>query len=138
MTPEEIELAKRLAACEQWDWDEEPVDGICAISPDGAEEDMIDAGIIQPDRTGWYPNLYHWATVGCLLGMVTEAIQAGCRNSGCELELHFFKNESVDPWYVFPENTCDCNGRVRPDNQSGHLGPALARLLLEVWEDHVE
>lgn len=123
MTPEETALAKMLAACKQWDWDAKIMLGLDAIRPDGMH--MVLDGALLGDMTGWYPDLEHWGAVGCLLGMVVA------------------EDPLIGLW------SCGIVGDPRPQpmwcaSRASSMaterqwdtapGPALAKLLLEIWE----
>lgn len=139
MTPDEIALAKRLVECEQWRWDE--LDGVLAVWPDG-EADRVGDSLIEIHMfESCYPDLHDWATVGCLLGMAVEATKS--RGGGWYIgisddyeEGREDRSNSAECRIYWDDPKCETCGCTIGDNANGfgrHPGPAIARLLLEVW-----
>lgn len=119
MTDEQIALARRLVACEQWRW----VQGMSThdINPHGGEPCggwVIEVGIEgteNPDTTEWGPDLDDYATASILLRMAMEAIGGSVTGAHPLSGAWHFGNEAYGGW-------------------ERDLGTAAARALLATWE----
>ncbi len=115
MTPEQIELAKRLAAHPRWLW----VDGTYAATddPNAKEWGRLDGDAPTGHRCdAWhYPALDDPATCGGLLAMVDWPLSIHCANEGSRFV-----------WSVLRHGTI-----LASDEED--LGTALAKALLAQW-----
>jgi hypothetical protein len=147
MTPEELELARRLVAHPKWRW----MGGMVAMRGDEPERAPIRlaahgevASVIWPegiagpywfdgriDSAGLTPDLSDPATQGCLWAMLCEASSYG------RAEVRFWDHDKR-PWNVWvtvPE-TIEGLDATRDTGANGLLyGEALARALLAAWSD---
>ncbi len=122
MTPEQIELAKRLAAHPRWEWHDDMIVG--AIGPKSGhfmsdpwpEHDPVAA---EARSTVLVPDLGSMATAGVLLGMLSSeagaCVQVAQDRAG---------SWSVDPWG---------HAGTQQAQWWPCLGEALAWALLAVW-----
>ncbi len=138
MTPDQIDLARRLVACPRWRW----MPGMTAIPLSHererwllcwCEEDGSEAGGYQTTggkwwgiatsdlpmvlREGWVPDLTDPATAGCLLAMLVAADPGAGWGVSC------------GPDVGWRATSC------AHDLSGATCGEALARALLVVWED---
>jgi hypothetical protein len=127
MNEEETALSKRLVQCEEWRWKEgmlvRAIGGrtgkeyVHRLDASEEAEQHVYYGGLAHER--FYPDLHDWATVGCLLGMVVEAVRLpSLLQNSCQ--------GNPTGWIARGLDTPLGAG------VASHPGPALARLLVEV------
>ena len=125
MTPEQIELAKRLAAHPTWQW----VDGMYAAmgyDPDYEEWGRVDGDV---PAACHYPDLNDPATQGCLLSMLDRGLYLDLRWRPAIVDEHG-QTMREEHWTIAGDRRDGTPDHVR----APELGTALAEALLSQWD----
>ena len=112
MTPDQIDLARRLVACPRWRW----LPGMCFVDDTGSiwrVQTLWHAAHVHSDRL---PDLTDPATAGCLLAALVAADPGAGWGVSC------------GPDVGWRATSCD------HDLSGATCGEAVARALLVVWE----